>query len=106
MVWKHTGLQLSPLISVAQAQTQLASGTFTANTLTGQYGGRLAWAMPRWLKFTIVAGYIQPEPRRREPHQYADNSTGRHLDRGAGAQKDVLKAGNRELRIVSRRRIE
>ena len=55
MVWKHTGLQLSPLISVAQAQTQLASGTFTANTLTGQYGGRLAWTMPRWLKFSTLS---------------------------------------------------
>ncbi|MGB0064359.1 MAG: hypothetical protein WBP85_07920, partial [Terracidiphilus sp.] len=55
MVWKHPSLQLSPVISLNQAQTHLASGTFTANTLTGQYGGRLGWTMPGWLKFSTLA---------------------------------------------------
>lgn len=55
LLWKHHSLQLSPVISLAQTQSHLASGTFTANTLTGQYGGRLGWTMPGWLKFSTLA---------------------------------------------------
>ncbi|MGH9564313.1 MAG: hypothetical protein ACRD3S_22900, partial [Terracidiphilus sp.] len=55
MVWKRPSLQLSPVISLNQAQTHLAGGTFTINTLTGQYGGRLGWTMPGWLKFSTLA---------------------------------------------------
>ena len=54
LVWKQPGLQLSPLVSVTQAQTQLASGTFTSDTFTGQYGGRLAWTLPGWLKSSTL----------------------------------------------------
>ncbi len=55
LVWKRPSLQLLPVLSVNQAQTHLASGAFTANTLTGQYGGRLGWTMPGWLKFSTLA---------------------------------------------------
>jgi hypothetical protein len=55
LVWKQPGLQISPLVSVSQAQTQLASGSFTSNTLTGQYGGRLAWTLPGWLKSSTLS---------------------------------------------------
>lgn len=55
LLWKHPGLQFSPVISVSEMQTHLANGTFTANTLTGQYGGRLGWTMPGWLKFSTLA---------------------------------------------------
>jgi hypothetical protein len=55
LVWKHPSLQLSPVLSVSQLQTHLSSGTFTANTLSGQYGGRLALTMPGWLKFSTLA---------------------------------------------------
>ncbi|MGD0156354.1 MAG: IPT/TIG domain-containing protein [Terracidiphilus sp.] len=55
MVWKRPGLQISPLVSVVQAQSQLASGTFTSNTLSGQYGGRLAWTLPGWLKTSTLS---------------------------------------------------
>ena len=55
LVFKRPGLQLSPLISVQQAQTQLASGTLTTDTLTGQYGGRLGWTLPGWLKSSTLS---------------------------------------------------
>jgi hypothetical protein len=54
-VWKHPSMQLSPLISVVQGRTLLASGVFTSNTLTGQYGGRLAWTLPGWLKTSTLS---------------------------------------------------
>jgi hypothetical protein len=38
-----------------QGRTLLASGVFTSNTLTGQYGGRLAWTLPGWLKTSTLS---------------------------------------------------
>ncbi len=55
LAWKAPGLQISPLLSVVQAESQLASGTFTSNTLSGQYGGRLAWTLPGWLKTSTLS---------------------------------------------------
>ena len=55
MVWKGPGLQISPLLTVVQAQSQLANGTFTSNTFSGQYGGRLAWTLPGWLKTSTLS---------------------------------------------------
>jgi hypothetical protein len=55
MVWKSPGLQISPLLSVVQAESQLASGIFTSNTLSGQYGGRVAWTLPGWLKTSTLS---------------------------------------------------
>ena len=55
LAWKRPSIQVSPTISVAQSQTVLANGTFTSNTLTGQYGGRLAWTLPGWLKFNVLS---------------------------------------------------
>jgi hypothetical protein len=54
-VWKQPNLQLSPLISVTQGRTLLASGVFTSDTLTGQYGGRLSWTLPGWLKTSTLS---------------------------------------------------
>jgi hypothetical protein len=53
--WKDPNLQLSPLISMVQGRTVLASGSTTTDTLTGQYGGRLAWTLPAWLKTSTLA---------------------------------------------------
>ena len=53
--WKEPNLQLSPLLSIAQARTLLASGSYTSKTLAGQYGGRLAWTLPAWLKTSTLA---------------------------------------------------
>jgi len=55
LAWKRPGLQISPLVSVVQAESQLASGTFTTDTLSGQYGGRLAWTLPGWLKTSTLS---------------------------------------------------
>jgi hypothetical protein len=55
LVWKRPAVQLAPIVTVTQAQTVLASGTLTADTLTGQYGGRLAWTLPGVLKFSTVS---------------------------------------------------
>lgn len=55
LVFKRPSIQISPLISVTQAQTVLANGTFTNDTFTGQYGGRLAWTLPGWLKFNVLS---------------------------------------------------
>ena len=55
LAWKTPGLQISPLLSVVEAQSQLAGGTFTSNTFTGQYGGRLAWTLPGWLKTSTLS---------------------------------------------------
>jgi hypothetical protein len=54
-VWKQPTVQLSPVISVVQGWTLLASGVFTSNTLTGQYGGRFQWTLPKWLKTSTLA---------------------------------------------------
>lgn len=55
LAWKRPGLQISPLVSIVQAESQLASGTFTSNTLSGQYGGRLAWTLPGWLNTSTLS---------------------------------------------------
>lgn len=55
LTWKQPTLQLSPLISVVQGRTLLANGSFTSDTLTGQYGGRLGWTLPKWLKSSTLA---------------------------------------------------
>jgi len=55
LVFKHPALQLAPLLTVTQAQTLLSSGTFTADTLTGQYGGRMAWTLPGVLKHNVLS---------------------------------------------------
>lgn len=54
-VWKRPAVQLSPLITMAQGQTRLASGTLTNDTLTGQYGGRIAWKLPGKMKFSTLS---------------------------------------------------
>ena len=54
-VWKQPNVQVSPVISVVQGRTLLASGVFTSNTLTGQYGGRFQWTLPKWLKTSTLA---------------------------------------------------
>lgn len=53
--WQEPNLQLSPLISIVQGRTLLASGSFTRDTLTGQYGGRLSWTLPAWLKTSTLS---------------------------------------------------
>ncbi len=55
LIWKRPNVQISPLVSVTQGRTLLASGVFTSNTLTGQYGGRLAWTLPGWLKTSTLS---------------------------------------------------
>jgi hypothetical protein len=55
LVWAKHGLQLAPLISLTQGRTLLATGTLTNDTLTGQYGGRLAWTLPGVLKFNTFS---------------------------------------------------
>lgn len=55
LVWKRPGLQLAPLVTVTKGQTLLSSGTLSSDTLTGQYGGRVAWTLPRVLKFSTLS---------------------------------------------------
>ncbi len=55
MTWKQPNVQVSPLLSVVQGQTVLAGGSMTSDTLTGQYGGRLSWTLPAWLKTSTLA---------------------------------------------------
>lgn len=55
LVWAKRGLQVAPLISLTQGRTLLATGTLTNDTLTGQYGGRLAWTLPGVLKFNTFS---------------------------------------------------
>jgi len=54
-VWKKPAVQLSPLITMTEGQTKLASGTLTSDTLTGQYGGRVAWKLPGKMKFSSLS---------------------------------------------------
>lgn len=54
-VWKRPALQLSPLITVTKGRTLLSSGTLTSDTLTGQYGGRLTWTLPGFMKFNTLS---------------------------------------------------
>ena len=53
--WKKPALQLSPLVTVTKGRTILANGSLTADTLTGQYGGRLSWTLPGVLKFNTFS---------------------------------------------------
>ncbi|HEV2485307.1 MAG TPA: IPT/TIG domain-containing protein [Terracidiphilus sp.] len=53
-IWKHPGLQVSPLITVTKGQTVLTGGTATSDTFTGQYGGQLSWTMPGKMKFSTL----------------------------------------------------
>ncbi len=53
--WKQTGLQISPLVTITKGQTKLSSGTLSSNSLTGQYGGRVAWTLPGAWKFSTFS---------------------------------------------------
>jgi len=53
--WKNPKLQVSPLVTLTKGRTILADGTLTANTLTGQYGGRISWTLPGALKFSTFS---------------------------------------------------
>lgn len=52
---KRTGFQVVPLVSVNAVRTELISGMLTNDTMTGQYGGRVAWTMPGRLKFSSLS---------------------------------------------------
>ena len=54
-VWKQPALQLSPLVNLTKGRTLLANGTLTSDTLTGQYGGRLTWTLPGFMKFNTLS---------------------------------------------------
>jgi hypothetical protein len=54
-VLKKQGVQVAPLVSVTKGRTLLATGTLTNDTLTGQYGGRVAWTPPGKLKFNTFS---------------------------------------------------
>lgn len=47
--------QILPLISTNTVRTQMLGGVLAADTLTGQYGGRVAWTMPGRLKFSVLS---------------------------------------------------
>ena len=53
--WKKPALQVSPLVTVTKGRTMLANGTLTADTLTAQYGGRIAWTLPGVLRFNTLS---------------------------------------------------
>lgn len=53
--WQRAGLSISPLATVGQTRTLLASGVFTADTLSSQYGGRVGWQWPGRLKFSTLS---------------------------------------------------
>ena len=55
LVWKKPSMQVSPLVTLAQGQTILSNGTFTSDTLTGQYGGRISWTLPGAMKFNTLS---------------------------------------------------
>ncbi len=55
LTWKRTGLQLQPLLSVNQSRTMLIGDVLANDLLSQQYGGRLAWTMPRKLKFSTLS---------------------------------------------------
>ncbi len=54
-IWKRANFQAAPLISVNTVRTELFMGVLTNDTLTGQYGGRLSWTMPREFKFSTFS---------------------------------------------------
>ncbi len=54
-VWKKPAIQVTPLITVTKGRTLLSNGTFTSDTLTGQYGGRLSWTLPGVMKFNTLS---------------------------------------------------
>jgi hypothetical protein len=53
--WKNPKLQVSPLVTLTKGRTILSDGMLTANTLTGQYGGRISWTLPGALKFSTFS---------------------------------------------------
>ena len=54
-IWKRANFQAAPLISFNTVRTELFMGVLTNDTLTGQYGGRLSWTMPREFKFSTLS---------------------------------------------------
>jgi hypothetical protein len=54
-VLKKQGLQIAPLASLTQGRTLLITGTLTNDTLTGQYGGRIAWTPTGTFKFNTFS---------------------------------------------------
>ncbi len=52
--WKHTGLQVQPILSLNHTQTLLGTGLLTNSLLAQQYGGRVSWHMPGELKFSTL----------------------------------------------------
>jgi hypothetical protein len=55
LTWKRAGMQLQPLLSVNQSRTMLIGDVLANDLLSQQYGGRLAWTMPRRLKFSTLS---------------------------------------------------
>lgn len=52
--WQRTSLSITPLVSVTKTTTLLGRSQLTADTLAGNYGGRLSWQMPGQLKFSTL----------------------------------------------------
>ncbi len=54
-VWQRATFQVAPLVSVNTLHTELLMGVVTADTMTGEYGGRISWTMPGVLKFSSLS---------------------------------------------------
>ena len=54
LTWKHTGLQVQPIVSINQTRTTLLGDILTSDQLSQQYGGRLSWTMPSKFKFSTL----------------------------------------------------
>jgi len=54
LMWRRTGLTVTPLISVSHSNNRLAMGILTSNNYTSQYVGRLSWQMPGAFKFSTL----------------------------------------------------
>lgn len=62
LTWPRAFLSITPLISVTKKTTLLGHSKLTADTLEGNYGGRLSWQMPGQLKFSTLgvdAGWMR-----------------------------------------------
>jgi hypothetical protein len=77
--WLRAGLQILPVASIDQGRNVLGNGTLTTDLLAQQYGGRVAWTMPRAFRFTTLTFDGEYDDAKDPIGAYHDSSTTLYL---------------------------
>jgi hypothetical protein len=53
--WQGATLSFLPLVTLSKSDSRMGPGVRTADSLTAQYGGRMAWRMPGTMRFSTLS---------------------------------------------------